>query len=78
MTFVERERRARRETAHRIRLFVQMLTTAGYAAAGGALADPLFRTGAFGVINLMTLGFGLVSLASALYLVPEGERYVSP
>ncbi|HEX6858775.1 MAG TPA: hypothetical protein VF138_01045 [Caulobacteraceae bacterium] len=73
MVFAEFERRARRTTAHRIKLFVQMLTTIGYAAAGGALADPLFGRGTFGASNLFTLSLGVAALAVALYYVPDGE-----
>lgn len=76
MVFAEIERRARRDTAHRVRLFVQMMTTTGYAGVGGALAGPLFQSEAFGPTNLFGLGFGLASLTVALYYVPEGERDV--
>jgi hypothetical protein len=55
-----------------MKLFVQMLTTLGYASVGGAMADPLFKHGTFGLSNLLTLGIGLAAFASALYYVPEG------
>jgi hypothetical protein len=73
VVFVEFERRSRRKTAHRIKLFVQMLTTTGYAAVGSAIADPLFNSGAFHGGNLFSLSVGLVALALALYYVPDGE-----
>lgn len=76
MVFAEIERRARRGTALRIRLFVQMLTTTGYAGVGGALAGPLFESGTFGGSNLFSLGSGLVALMLAPYYVPEGEPNV--
>lgn len=73
MVFAEIDRRSRRVTAHRVKLFVQMSTTAGYASVGGALADPVFKHGTFGVSNLLTFGIGLAALALALYYVPDGE-----
>ncbi len=76
MVLLEIEERAKRELSLRIRLFVQMLTTAGYAGVGGALAAPMFESAPFGLANLFSLGFGLASLMVALYYVPEGERDV--
>lgn len=73
MVFAEFDRRSRRVTAHRVKLFVQMLTTTGYAAVGGALADPLFKRGPFDVSNLLTIGIGVAALALAIYYVPDGE-----
>ena len=73
MVFAEIDRRARRKTAQRIKLFVQMLTTTGYAAVGSAIADPLFNSGAFHGGNVFSLSVGLVALALALYYVPDGE-----
>ena len=73
MVFAEFDGRVRRRNARRIKLFVQMSTTAGYASVGGALAEPLFRHGTFGVSNLLTLGVGLAAMAIALYYVPNGE-----
>ena len=77
MVFAEFDRRARRVTAHRIKLFVQMLTTLGYASVGAAVADPLFKTGKLGVTNVLVFGVGLVALALALYYVPDGDDLVS-
>lgn len=76
MVLLEIERRARRDTTHRVKLFVQMMTAAGYAGVGSAVADPLFKSGSFGLGNLFTLGFGLAALVLALYYVPKGERDV--
>lgn len=73
MVFAEFDGRVRRRNARRIKLFVQMLTTAGYAGTGAALADPLFKTGTFGPANILSLGFGLAAMAVALYYVPQGE-----
>lgn len=73
MVFAELDRRARTKKALRVKLFVQMLTTAGYAGAGAALADPLFKTGTFGAANVLSLGLGLAAMGVALYYVPQGE-----
>ena len=75
MVFAELDRRARRNSAYRMRLGVQMLTTAAYGSSGVPVADAILRGGPFGVGQMMTLAFGLVCAFSALYLVPKGERY---
>ena len=75
MVFAEFDRRERRDAASRIRLFVQILTACGYAALGITFADPVLKTGQFGVTNAISLAVGLASLAYALYVVPKGDRY---
>lgn len=60
-----------------MKLFVQMLTTLGYASVGTGLADPLFKTGKLGLANVLVFGAGLVALAPALYYVPDGDDLVS-
>ena len=60
-----------------MKLFVQMLTTLGYASIGTALADPLFKTGQLGPTNVLVFGVGLAALSLALYYVPDGDDLVS-
>lgn len=75
MVFTEFDRRTQRDIASRTRLFVQVLTTCGYAALGVAFADPVLKTGQFGFTNAGSLAVGLASLAYAIYLVPKGDRH---
>ncbi len=75
MVFAEFDRRRRRDFAHRIRLGIQMLTTAAYGSVGVAIADPFLRNGTFGFGQMVALTFGLVCAFFALYLAPRGERY---
>lgn len=76
MVLLEIEQRARRNNSHRVKLFVQILTTTGYASIGGALAEPIFNAATFGLGHVFGLCVGLVCFGWALYLVPEGERHV--
>jgi len=60
-----------------MKLFVQMLTTLGYASVGAAVADPLFKTGQLSLTNVVVFGVGLAALSLALYYVPDGDDLVS-
>ena len=73
MVFAEFDRRARWARAHRMKLGVQMLTTAAYGALGVAVADPVLRGGTLGLGQMASLAFGLVCAFAALYLAPQGD-----
>ena len=73
MVFAEFDRRERRSMAHRMKLLVQMLTTAAYGSADVAVADPVLRSGPFAAGQMVALAFGLVCAFAALYLAPKGE-----
>ena len=60
-----------------MKLFVQMLTTLGYASVGAAVADPLFKTGQLALTNVIVFGVGLAALSLAIYYVPDGDDVVS-
>lgn len=67
--------RDRREWNARVKLLGSIANTYGFAAFGGALAEPLLKGGAFTKWSIVSIAVGFVAHAVALYLAPIGETH---
>lgn len=70
------ELRVRRRKTARVKQFVAVLTTTGYATVAGGGWQPLLENKPLRLVHALMFCFGVACLAVSIYIAPEGETDV--